>query len=320
MAKYVIIAVCVLISCGEKNNQAVEINFNDLEIVKNVVIPDSLGLTVYITGLKFIEHGIVFVDVFGNKIIKYDNDRSRFVQLSRSGNGPGEYFQVSDLYVNKDTILFSDSKPYLTAISLSGQFIRSVPVGKYAGVSYIQFINDAPIVLSNMVDSKIWLKTPNETILKRDKFFDDIQIGFPFVGFEVFNSSAYFMTGWEHYLYRVDLNNFKMESVEIDYFKHEGSLRKISGSRLSDIDAKENETKFPSFHTFFAINDNNYFAKGQKNEKQFAVIFDVNGHCSKYISFQSLYFVKAVGVENDMIIFVKQYPDKDWEFVWAKIK
>lgn len=120
--EYFLLFIIVLFNCcnKEKNHQVQVVTVNHKEnstinassFIKNYkIIRLSTGtdnLIYQISKVQYVNNKVYILDIPGNSVYIYDNKGNLIDKLKKIGNGPGEYIQITDFFVDNDFLYVMD--------------------------------------------------------------------------------------------------------------------------------------------------------------------------------------------------------------------
>ena len=203
---YSLIILCFyLISCSDKTEVKYELSvdlenisqpsiydfFSDINLIPLETTAESLIKE--ITKVKYHKDKYYVLDCPLHRILVFDNVGKYLHKIDNRGEGPSEYTDISDFYINKENdqiVTLSNASSALNYYNIDGSFKKKIRLDRF-GMGYIslQYINNDTIAFwTNFHDNRMKYYS-----IKEDKIVNE---DFPEEHKDVFHPDEFLMDGF----------------------------------------------------------------------------------------------------------------------------
>lgn len=265
-----------LMSCSNKSKEIQEYNFDNLITnVNTEIIPDTLQLLAMPVDMEIYKDSLViFADFASRQIYKYDIINKTIKVLGKKGKGPGEYLDVTGLYVEKNKIYYSDnSEPGIECFNFNGSDayrLNNDKLNRVAPPVFFKHQDSVFYYLSEFTQKGYFLhSSEGKALLKAKDFFVKNMIYMPFSGIYLDGDKLFFMRLFEKTIYSVNLKSGVVDNKLINqegfYNWNNPGTEKFDNDKMMEI-----YNKYYRLSGFLGIKhkNKNYFMVSIFNEKK----------------------------------------------------
>ncbi len=320
-----------LLSCSKKAESEIEtisINFSDAE--SNLTLSDilagepeiiplgnyrssdsSLVYLKQISKLEIKDENIFILDFFAGTLYSFSKSGEFMETIGGRGDGPGQYLEPLDFYLDKDGIAILDYGKILH-YDQDGEFIESKRTNGTIG-SGVKKLNEEQFIL-------VGAGRDTDNLIFTDGEFTPVKSYFPYItrALNVMPINPLYENSEGEFIYRrnfidtlfsVSNGQFPKPYLIIDYGEKKFDYTRFLGTKTTDVDIQNKSSEYCRTHYFYESDNYQYLEFFLKEEQWINIHSKVSGKSvlfKKSELLDDVTFVRnsyVVGVSGDKFIF-----------------